>query len=303
MLKRSHIIGALIIIAGIIQLFTGTANAKEVRAIPPDMIGLILTPTGFDGKIYESGQIDIGDDSWSGYGNKLMLLQRSGFAIKEPFIGAAGSEDKEDHRCLVGPSREPLTLDVRLLFALPDYKKPEGKEAIIRMGVLGNPTLLNGTTRVLVLEAETVYFQQVQQQVRGKIRDVCISYQDTEAIFQESELNGTGKGFSDKIKQAVAKVLADNNSPLFLVEAIASNVKPDPLVIQSIVAAQSADKLVKAMTTIDNFIKADPTGMRAYIYKMKAMQEIVNAANTNGHNTMFMTDIAGGAANIIPIKH
>lgn len=287
----------------------GRVFATEPRAVPPNMIGLMLTPTGFDGKIYEPGQIDIGNESWSGYGNKLLLIQRSGFAVKEQFgqNDPKNEEDREDHRCIVGPNREPMTLDVRLLFALPDYTKPAGKEALLRMGLLGNPTDapqgLGGGNRVLVLEAKTVYLQQVQQQVRGVIRDVCIRYQSVEDVFKAIENDGKEGGFTDAIKTAVGTVLAENHSPLFLVGAVASNVKPDPSVVQAIAATQAADKLVTAMTKIDDFIKQDKTGQRAMIYRMMFLQGMMaKAGEKGGNNTFFMTDIGGPAPVPVPIR-
>jgi len=279
----------------ILTALGGTSSAVELRAVPPNMIGLMLTPTGFDGKIYEPGQVDIGNESWNGYGNKLILIQRSGFDIKEQFAGndPKNPNDHEDHRCIVGPKRQPMTLDVRLLFALPDYTKQEGKNALLRMGLLGNPEEIKGLTRVLLLKAETVYFQQVQQQVRGKIRDVCLGYEDVEAVYKAIEKNGSDAGFTDKLSKSVGTVLADNRSPLFLVGAVASNVKPDPSVMSAIAATQAADKLVEAMTKIDQFIKDDKTGMRGYVYKMYVLQEMAKV-NKNGQNNLLMTDVSGG---------
>src|SRR3989338_10416990 len=114
-----------------------------------------------------------------------------------------------------------MSLDVRLLFAMPDHTKPAGKEAILRMGVLGKPVRAPfeqfGGDRVLVLDAGSVYFQQVQQQVRGKIRDVCLGYESVDAVFDAIAKNGTPEGFTDKMKKTVGTILAENNSPLFLV--------------------------------------------------------------------------------------
>ena len=300
----------LIAIAALAIGFGGSAFAAEPRAIPPDMIGMILTPTGFDGKIYESGQVDIGNKGWfADWGNKLVLLQRGGFAIKEQFVqnDPNNDKDREDHRCIVGPKREPMSLDVRLLFAMPDHTKPAGKEAILRMGVLGKPVRAPfeqfGGDRVLVLDAGSVYFQQVQQQVRGKIRDVCLGYESVDAVFEAVAKNGTPEGFTDKLKKTVGTVLAENNSPLFLVTAIASNVKPDPSVISAIASGQAADKLTDAMLKIDNFIKADPTGQRAFIYKLMMMQAMTaKTGEKGGVNTFFMTDVGVPSSTPIPTR-
>lgn len=281
-------------------VFAGPTFAAELRAIPPNMIGLILTPTGFDGKIYPPGQIDIGNESWSGYGNKLLLIQRSGFAIKEQFgrNDPSNANDLEDHRCTVGPDREPMTLDVRLLFALPDYNTEAGKAAILRMGLLGNPDDLG--SRVMVLDAASVYVQQVQQQVRGKIRDLCLSYGSVEDVYKAVEKDGD-EGFSEKLTQVVAETLAENQSPLFLVAAFASNIKPDPRVVDAIAAEKAAEKLVLAMKKIDDFIAEDPTGRRANIFKIMSVQTIVAKAGETGHNTIFMTDFGDAKMPMVPV--
>ncbi len=288
------------------QATTPVFAGAQPRAIPPNMIGLILTPSGFDGKIYESGQVDIGETGWfAEWGNKLVLLERGGFHIKEQFgtNDPNNDKDREDHRCIVGPKRQPMTLDVRLLFAMPDYSKPAGKESILRMGLLGTPKDAEpakyGGNRVLILKADSVYFQQVQQQVRGKIRDVCIKYESVEDVYKAIEKNGTPGGFTDTIKMAVGTVLAENNSPLFLVGAVASNVKPDASVVSAIAADQAADKLVAAMAKIDAFIKEDKTGTRANIYKLFVLQEMARA-NDKGQNNLFMTDISGGPS-VVPL--
>jgi len=283
---------------GVMLFMTTGVIAAELRAVPPNMIGLMLTPTGFDGQIYQAGQVDIGRESWGGYGNKLILLQRSGFDIKEQFIQESPN-DSEDHRCTVGPNREPMTLDVRLLFALPDYNTEQGQQAILRMGLLGNPEPYAGAggDRVMLLDAASIYMQQVRLQVRGKIRDICLGYESVEAVYQAAENNGNG-GFSDQVKAEVATVLAENNSPLLLVDAVVSNIKEDPTVVQATASLMAAEKLVEAMATIDDFISEDPTGRRELIFKLMVMQGIVT--NNDGTNTMFMTDIAG-AGNFVPL--
>ena len=295
------LIKSIVITLAAIMVFANPSFAKQPRAVPPNMIGLMLTTTGYDGKIYLPGQVDIGNESWSGFGNRLVLIQRSGYYIKEQFLEHVDG-DEEDHRCVVGPDREPMTLDVRLLFAMPNPETAEGKQAILRMGLLGNPvphpdSATLGGNRVMLLQAESIYQEQVRNQVRGKIRDVCLSNDSVEAVYQSLEKNGKN-GFSDIIQAAVASVLAENDSPLLLVAAVVSNAKPDPEVVQAIVARKAAEQLVQAMVTIDNFIKEDSTGTRAEIFKLMVMQGIVT--NNDGTNTMFMTDI-GGNPNIVPI--
>lgn len=296
--------------AALAVLASSPAFAEEYnRVVPPNMIGLVITQTGFDGKIYETGLVNIGSPGyWDDWGSRLLLIQRSGFQIKEQFIqnDPDHPNDHEDHRCIVGPNREPMSLDVRLLFALPDYKKPEGREAVLRMGLLGNPVQADKDkrgTRVLELDASSVYFQQVQQQVRGKIRDICIHYKSVEDVYKAIEKNGTGSGFTDDIRMGVATVLSENHSPLFLVGAVASNVKPDPKVVAATASAQAADTLVAAMTKIDNFIKDDKTGARAYIYKMMVLEAMTaKSGEKGGNNTFFMTDVGVPNGTPVPVR-
>lgn len=302
-----RILSAIAAIGMSIVAFVSTpASAEETnRLVPANMIGLLLTPTGFDNKIYEPGLVDIGRSGWlDDYGNRLILIQRSGFAIKEQFgqNDPNNANDREDHRCIVGPNREPMTLDVRLLFALPDYKKPEGKNAILRMGLLGNPRKVEESkygSRVWILDAESVYEQQVRQQVRGKIRDVCLRYQSVEDVFKALEKNGQEGGFTDTLRMAVGTVLAENQSPLFLVGAVASNVKPDPTVVAAVAANQAAAQQIAAITTLENFLKQDPTGLRNYLYKMMAVQGM---AGKGGNSTVFMTDVGANGTPAVPLR-
>jgi hypothetical protein len=62
------------------------AGCWDYSNVPPNYIGLMLTPTGYDGKIYSPGQVDIGTESTTNYGNRLVLIQSSGFAVKEQSI-------------------------------------------------------------------------------------------------------------------------------------------------------------------------------------------------------------------------
>ena len=54
------------------------ACEQSYQNIPPNYIGMKLTPTGYEDTIYTPGQIDIGTTSQSGQGNQLVLIQRSG---------------------------------------------------------------------------------------------------------------------------------------------------------------------------------------------------------------------------------
>jgi hypothetical protein len=52
-----------------------------------------------------------------------------------------GNKDGADHRCLT-QDQNPMTLDVRLVLALPDYSTPSGKKDLKTLFMLGNPTAM-----------------------------------------------------------------------------------------------------------------------------------------------------------------
>jgi hypothetical protein len=264
---------------------------REYANIPPNYIGLILTPSGYDGSIYEPGQVDIGGVGPGRYGNRVVLIQRSGFAVKEQFLKGDpdNPRDTEDHRCVVGPRLEPMTLDTRLLLALPDYTTAAGKADLMRLALLGNP---QGSNRVLQLTASSVYIEQAKLQVRGKIREVCSAFESVEAVFK-SAADPSENGFSQRIKRAVAAALVESKVPLHLVDAVVSNVKPDPSVMDAISAKQAAEKRVEAIEVITKFLAQDTDGSRRLVYRMQVLQEIMASGDKNGRSAVYMTDISG----------
>lgn len=277
------------------------AACQEYVDVPPNYIGLLLTPTGYDGSIYTPGQVDIGTQSSTHRGNRLVLIQRSGFAVKEQFMKGdpENPRDSEDHRCVVGPRLEPMTLDTRLLMALPDYSTTDGKNDLMRLALLGNPKPAGREPRTLELTAQSIYHEQARLQVRGKIREICAQYESVEAVFR-SIADTSDSGFSKRIKRAVAAALVQSNVPLQLVDAVVSNVKPDPSVMDAIAAKQAAEKRVEAIGVITKFLADDPDGARKLVYRMQVLQEIIAKADEKGRSTIFMTDISGGPA-IVPV--
>jgi hypothetical protein len=269
--------------------------------IPPNDIGMKLTPSGYENQIYTPGQVDLGaDNSGDGQVNKLVLIQRSGVEVKEQFLGRSGNEDKEDHRCLLA-DKSPLTLDVRLLLALPDYEKPEGKKELSRLFLLGNPTVVEGTNnRVLRISAESVYNDQARQLVRGRLRQMCAIYKDFDAIFA-SLADTSDKGFTRQIEHDIAGILKLQNVPLSLVSAFPSNIKPDDSIIDATAAQMAAEKRIGAIKKITDFLDADKTGSRVLVYRMQVLQEIVAKADTNGHNTVVISAGNEGPTSLIPI--
>jgi SPFH domain / Band 7 family len=277
------------------------AACQEYVDVPPNYVGLLLTPTGYDGSVYTPGQVDIGTESESRRGNRLVLIQRSGFAVKEQFMRGdpENARDTEDHRCVVGPRHEPMTLDTRLLLALPNYETADGKKDLMRLALLGNPKPIGNRMRALELTAQSIYHEQARLQVRGRIRQICAQYDSVEAVFN-AVADPSENGFSQRIKKAVAIALVESKVPLQLVDAVVSNVKPDPTVMDAIAAKQAAEKRVEAIEVITKFLSQDPDGSRKLVYRMQVLQEIVAKADEKGRSTIFMTDVSGGPA-VVPV--
>lgn len=274
------------------------AGCNEYYSVPPNAIGMVLAPTGYDGKVLTPGQVNLGDLTASGEGNSLVLVERNGVPEKESFAGAGASEDKEDHRCLTADGA-PVTVDVRMLLALPDYNTKEGAKDFQRLLLLGRPVGDKNQKRTLWITASSVYRDQAQQQARGKIRQVCASYASFAALNTAFAKDGKD-GLTGKVEAAVATSLIDAGVPLRVINATVSNLKPDPSVIEAIAAQQAAERRVEAIKTVTDFLAQDQTGGRREVYRLQVWQEIVAKGNANGHNTIFMTD-ANGHAPVVPL--
>ena len=266
------------------------ACTQEYENIPPNYIAMKLTPSGYEDTIYTPGQVDIGVTGAAGQANQLVLIQSSGLEVKEQFLerDPGKPQDPSDHRCMTA-DQNPMTLDVRLILGLPNWQTPDGKKDMKRLFTLANPVPWQGSGRILQISAESVYNQLAQLQVRGYIRRICASYKNfTEAFTAFSAEKG---GITDRISESVATVLVDQGVPLRLIGVQVSNMKPDDRVIQAQLAQKDAEARVNAIQTLTDFINADPTGTRRFVYKMQVLEEITKSANANGHNTIFLTDL------------
>lgn len=269
---------------------------QTYKNIAPNKIAEVLTPSGYEGKIYTPGQVDIGQRDNDGRGNQLVLIERSGVSPEEQFRepGAStevGEMDNSDHRCLT-KDQNPMTLDVRLILALPDYETEQGQKDLQRLFLLGNPQPVEGEERVLEIKAADIYEQFAKQDVRRKVRQICAQYTDYNAAFESFSSNDPDS-FNGRIEKAVGEVLKERNVPMRLVSAAVSNMKPDAAIINAGVLKKSAEMRKEAMDVIVQYLANDPNGSKRLVYTMQTWGEIVAKANANGHNTIFMTTIPG----------
>lgn len=291
-----------VVLIGLVAV-AASGCSQSFKNIPPNKIAQVLTPSGYEGKIYTPGQVDIGVADSSGRGNQLVLIERSGVSPEEQFRepGASTEEseqDTSDHRCLT-EDQNPMTLDIRLILALPDYESEQGQKDLQRLFLLGNPQPVPGEDRVLEIKARDIYEQFAKQDVRRKIRQICAQFPDYSAAFKSFSSNDPDS-FNNRIEKAVADVLKDRNVPMRLVSAAVSNMKPDASIINAGVLKKSAEMRREAMDVIVKYLADDPNGSKRLVYTMQTWGEIVAKANANGHNTIFMTTVPG--QQMVPLR-
>ena len=73
----------------LIRAFAAFLSACNVKQIAAGYVGRVLTPTGWEDRIYEAGQVDLGTKHFSGTYNTLVLLEASSTTVKEQFTSAA----------------------------------------------------------------------------------------------------------------------------------------------------------------------------------------------------------------------
>jgi regulator of protease activity HflC (stomatin/prohibitin superfamily) len=269
-----------------------TGCNSDMRNVPPQYVGRILTPTGWENKLYSPGQVDIGQLDMNKRGNSLVLIQMSAFAIKEQFLGAQATEDKEDHRVFTA-DKTPVTLDVRFMFTSPDAINDA--ESVKRFFTLGNPAPTQGDERVMHITLDSIYKEQAQLQVRGKIRDIMGKFNNfDEAFLHRDELN-------TQIRKIVSGVLEERKVPLVLVDCQVSNIKPDSLVWENQIKIQAADAEIQAMKKLQAYLDENPTAR--LIFVLGKLKEIAQIASEKGNNTIIISTVegAGISADKLPL--
>src|SRR3990172_8501607 len=111
---KTLLIGSLALL-----LLTG---CNAVYDIPPGYVGKTLPPTGWSDDILEAGQINLGKVHGDGTSTSLVLLESTTTTVKEQFMGADESEDKQDHRVRT-KNGMPLIVDIYVQIAIPTDKK------------------------------------------------------------------------------------------------------------------------------------------------------------------------------------
>ncbi len=274
-MKKTQLI---VTIAAICGLFTAMTGCSEYRNVPPQAVGRKLTPTGWEDKLYGSGQVNIGEKGYSGLCTNLVIIQTSAFAVKESFLGAQANPDHEDHRVFT-LDKTPMSLDIRLMFTCPDVNRNE--EAVKRLFTLSNPVQKQGDDRVMEISLASIYAEQAQMHVRGKIRDVMARYKSFDHAFDSrSEI-------TQEICSIVASVFKERNVSLALVDGQISNMKPDPLVWENQVKVQAANAEIEAMTKLQKYLDENPSGR--IIFVLSKLKEIASIGAEKGNTVVVIS--------------
>jgi hypothetical protein len=254
-------------------------------SVPPGYMGKVLTPSGWDHRTLEPGQIDLGTVGDGGFSNSLVLMEAVTTTVREKFEEAATNDDPGDDRVLTRDG-VPLTLTVYVRLTAPT---DENKRNVIFAQV----TPATSHDRVSVIALQDVYDRFAKMEVRNRVRAIMASYDDYKSLYADFE------GANERINQAVAAVFEKNSVPLLFQNAGISNAKPDHKVWDAENEKVAAQARADAMNIISAAVSADPNYLATL--KWQYLQKIAEVAATNGTKMIIITDTSSPEiANRIP---
>lgn len=251
-------------------------SCEDVKNIPPGYVGKLLTPTGWDDKVLEAGQVDIGELDSNKRGNTLVLLEATSVTVKETFGSADSNKDQQDHRVMLKKGT-PVATDIYVQVMVPT--DPKLRNAVFAMIT---PDDKEGEPRIKAIYLGNVYARFAQMSVRGKVREIFARYDDYSDIMRNyAKVNA-------EVATMVAEVFKQNKVPLELVSAQISNVKPDETVWAANNKMASADAEVAAIEKVGKAMRENP----GYL-QFKKWETIEKVAGRNN-----LTIIIGGKEDV-----
>lgn len=263
---KHHSIIALLAVSVFAFMFVGCSNTY--RDIPPGYVGKVLTPSGWQDKIFEAGQVDIGTVSDNGSSKSLCLLEATTWAAKESF-GQHSSEDNEDHRIVI--NRAPVTVDVRLRLLCPT--DPERRNAIF--GAITAKG--NGQDRVSTITLKDVYEKFAQMDVRSIVH--ARIQQETDVYWVMSHLLEMNKVLTAMVIDYFKKT----GVPLDVQDVAVSNIKPDEKVWDAANAQAAALAQIATIDSVGRALERHPEYLKfksLEVYKDVALSD-KNKGNIN----------------------
>jgi len=257
--------------------------SPRIREIPAGYIGKVLTPTGWEDKIREAGQIDLGQENGNGTYNVLVLLEATSTTMKEHF-GVAGSDptagDNEDHRIII--SQVPVTVDIYTRGAIPDAK--DQRDAIFAQ------ITPDGTNDqyVKMITINKIYTQFAKMDIRGGTRAVFSRYKSFE--WTTAHLDSVNNDLS----AMVVATFRQNKVPLIPMNVQVSNIKQDETVWDAENKKQAAIAQVSVIDSIGRILERRPEYMQFMKY-----ETYKTIAEKNPNITFLITDGSSSAPGIV----
>jgi regulator of protease activity HflC (stomatin/prohibitin superfamily) len=252
----------LVVLAAVVSMLSIGCSGPAIKDIPGGYVGIILTPSGWDGQIREAGQVDIGAQDMAGRGNTLVLIESTSKTIKETFVKSG----EEDHRMYTKDLTMPLNAD--LYFNVTVNVDQDGRISSKAIKYILNTITPQGTgdPRVKTIGVDLIYARLAQPAVRGKARDLFSSYGNyEEVIANQAKVSKEAEG-------VVQECFGSNHVPMSVVSVQMSNIKPD----QDIVAAQT--KQVMASSEVQ---RIEEVGKALEKYPAAGILYIIEAIKAN----------------------
>jgi hypothetical protein len=245
-------------------IWLSSCGAK-VANIPPGYIGKILTPTGWEDKIYEAGQVDLGKPDGQGRGNQLVICEATSVTIKEQFGKPSADNGNEDHR-VITKQKTPLAVDVYVQVMVPDDKRM--RDSIFAQVT---PVQWKDAERVSGITLTQIYQQFAQMTIRGKTRQIFSAYKDYDEVMTRYD------EASKVVGGMIAETFAQNKVPLKLVAGQLSNVKADETVWAAENQKAAAAAQVAAIEQVGEALRRNPGYIQKYQWDV--LKEIAGKQN------------------------
>ncbi len=257
---------------------------NAVRNIPSGFVGKKLTPSGWDKKIYEAGQVDIGTENNSGNSTSLVLLEVTTTTVMEKFVktlkGTTGVDVDEDHRVRTKDGT-PLDVDIYVQIAIP--VDPDVRNSIFAM-ITPKPT---SDDRVSQITVQDIYERFAKMTIRGNTRGIFAQYKDADDVM----LNYTK--INAEISQMIISVTKEAKTPFEIVSAQLSNIKEDPIVLESKNKMIAAKNEAFAIDIIGKAIRDNP-----YYLESKKLDVERDIGARSNSNLVIMDNARGGTVSL-----
>lgn len=277
----------LLVIVTFVLIMTGCSSYKQV---PSGYAGKMLTPSGWQEKIYTSGQVDIGTTRSDGEANCLVLVENTSVTVTESFLGPGASKAGEDHRIVTRDDMVPLSVDVRISFMSPDFSKKESDKLFT---LITPEPMEGGDSRIRVIRLENIYKNLGKLEVRSAIRRTFDYQVKTykQALASRNQLN-------DAIGSDVMKAIVESGVPLRVKSVDLSMMMPDENIWKTTAANSAADAQIISLEKLADKINKTPNGLE--IYNLIMMREAMEIGSRNGTNTVIWPISGGQTASVLP---